>query len=100
MDDNFFKWIAELSLRSRVWRAMLIVAGATISMALSYFHKKNRRKIKPKEIPSCLISCLPAVFTLQLEILMTTLGKPKPFEQMTIFLSPSRSNGWQFLSNR
>ena len=79
---------------------MLIVAGATISMALSYFHKKNRRKIKPKEIPSCLISCLPAVFTLQLEILMTTLGKPKPFEQMTIFLSPSRSNGWQFLSNR
>ena len=33
----------------------------------------NRRKIEPKEIPSCLISCLLVVFSWQLEILVTTL---------------------------
>ena len=34
---------------------------------------ENRRKIKPKEIPSCLIPCLLVVFTRQLEILVTSL---------------------------
>ena len=32
------------------------------------------RKIKPKEIPSCLIPCLLVVFTLHLEILVTALS--------------------------
>ena len=35
--------------------------------------KENRRKIEPKEIPSCLIPRLLVVFTQQLEILVTTL---------------------------
>ena len=34
---------------------------------------ENRRKIEPKEIPDCLIPHLLVVFTLQLEILVTTL---------------------------
>ena len=34
---------------------------------------ENRRKIKPKEILSCLIPCLLVVFPWQLEILVTTL---------------------------
>ena len=33
----------------------------------------NRRKIEPKEVPWGLIPCLLVVFTLQLEILVTTL---------------------------
>ena len=35
--------------------------------------KENRRKIEPKETPSCLIPCLLVVFSWQLEILVTTL---------------------------
>ena len=35
--------------------------------------KENKRKIEPKEIPSCLIPRLLVVFTQQLEILVTTL---------------------------
>ena len=35
--------------------------------------KENTRKIEPKEIPSCLIPCLLVLFTLQLEVLVTTL---------------------------
>ena len=35
--------------------------------------KENKRKIEPKEIPSCLIPRLLVVFTWQLEILVTTL---------------------------
>ena len=35
--------------------------------------KENRRKIEPKEIPSCLIPRLLVVFTQQLQILVTTL---------------------------
>ena len=35
--------------------------------------QENRRKIEPKEIPSCLISCLLVVFIRQLEILVTSL---------------------------
>ena len=42
--------------------------------------KENRRKrIEPKETPSCLILCLLVVFTQQLEILVTaplTVSKP------------------------
>ena len=34
---------------------------------------ENRRKIEPKEIPSCMIPRLLVVFTRQLEILVTTL---------------------------
>ena len=34
---------------------------------------ENRRKIEPKEIPSCFIPCLLVVFTQQLEILVTSL---------------------------
>ena len=37
-----------------------------------YSHREIR-KIKPKEIPSCLISRVLVVFTRQLEILVTTL---------------------------
>ena len=46
--------------------------------------KENKRKIEPKEIPSCLIPCLLVVFTRQLEILVTTLLNPKTVS--TIFL--------------
>ena len=35
--------------------------------------QENRRKIEPKEIPSCLIPCQLAVFTQQLEILVRAL---------------------------
>ena len=34
--------------------------------------KENKRKIEPNETPSCLIPCLLVVFTLQLEILVTS----------------------------
>ena len=34
--------------------------------------KENKRKMEPKEIPSCLIPRLLVVFTWQLEILVTT----------------------------
>ena len=36
--------------------------------------QENRRKIEPKEIPSCLIPCQLAVFTQQLEILVRALS--------------------------
>ena len=36
--------------------------------------EENRRKIEPKEIPSCLIPHLLVVFTWQLEILVTVLS--------------------------
>ena len=36
--------------------------------------KENRRKMEPKETPSCLIPRLLVLFTLQLEIFVTTLG--------------------------
>ena len=36
--------------------------------------KENKRKIEPKEIPSCLIPHLLVVFTRRLEILVTTLA--------------------------
>ena len=40
---------------------------------------ENRRKIEPKEIPSCLIPRLLVVITRQLEILVTTVGYPVLF---------------------
>ena len=46
---------------------------ATKRVARRLLLLENRRKIEPKEIPSCLIPCLLVVFTLQLEILVTTL---------------------------
>ena len=53
------------------------------------FLLENRRKIEPKEIPSCLIPRLLVVFTRQLEILVTTLmygssNAPSPF--LTLYL--------------
>ena len=39
-----------------------------------------RRKIEPKEIPSCLIPRLLVVFTRQLEILLTTLEASENFK--------------------
>ena len=38
--------------------------------------KENKRKIEPKEVPSCLIPCLLVVFTRQPEILVTTMLQP------------------------
>jgi len=54
-----------LSLTGGGWGFLL----TTMNMALGYFH----RKMEPKEIPSCFISCLLVVFTRQLEILVTSL---------------------------
>ena len=42
-------------------------------VASCYFQRKNRRKIEPKETPSCSIPCLCVVLIWQLEILVTTL---------------------------
>ena len=39
-----------------------------------YFHRKNRRKTEPTEIPSFLIPCLLAVFTWQLKISVASLA--------------------------
>ena len=47
---------------------------------------ENRRKIEPKEIPSCLIPRLLVVFTQQLEILKTTLLFPFLFPLFFICL--------------
>ena len=82
MDDNFFKWIAELSLRCRGQGPGFALAST--NMVPSYFHRKIEEN-RTKRIPSCLIPHLLAVFTLQLEILMT-----KPWE------SPSLPNRLQF----
>ena len=41
--------------------------------------KENKRKMEPKETPGCLIPRLLVVFTLQLEILVTTLFTPHTF---------------------
>ena len=51
---------------------------ATMNVVLGYFQWKIqcRRKIEPKEIPSCLIPHLLVLFTRQLEILVTALGRP------------------------
>ena len=51
---------------------------ATMNVVPGYFHWKIqcRRKIEPKEIPSSSIPHLLVVFTWQLEILVTALGKP------------------------
>ena len=51
---------------------------ATMNVVPGYFHWKIRcwKKIEPKEIPSCLIPHLLVVFTQQIEILVTALGKP------------------------
>ena len=46
---------------------------------------ENRRKIEPKEIPSCLIPRLLVVFTRQLEILVTTLLALLQAEPLFVF---------------
>ena len=48
---------------------------------------ENRRKIQPKEIPSCMIPRLLVVFTWQLEIVVTTLATVQhlPNETSIIF---------------
>ena len=46
---------------------------ATMSVAPATFIGKNRRKIEPKDFPSCLIAYLLVVFTQQHKILVTTL---------------------------
>ena len=43
--------------------------------SLATYSLENRRKIEPKEIPSCLILPLLVVFTRQLKILVITLEK-------------------------
>ena len=48
---------------------------ATMNVAPGLLSNENRRKIKPKETPSCLIPRLLLVFIQQLEILVTTLQK-------------------------
>ena len=39
------------------------ISQATMNAAPGYFHRKNRRKIEPKEIPGCLIPRVLVVFT-------------------------------------
>ena len=46
-------------------------------MAPGLLSEENRRKIEPKELPSCLIPRILAVFTQQLEILVTALHTGK-----------------------
>ena len=61
---------ARLSLRGGGWGLPLAPMNVAPSNHIS---KENRRKIEPKETPSCLISRLLVVFTWQLETLVTTL---------------------------
>ena len=46
----------------------------TINMSPGYFHKKNKRKIEPKVLPSCTIPLLLFAYTRQLEILAIAVG--------------------------
>ena len=54
---------------------------------------ENRRKIEPKEIPSCLNSRLLVVFTWQLEILVTTLHMHLFFGTDCVFFNLVNSDG-------
>ena len=54
---------------------------------------ENRRKIEPKEIPSCLNSRLLVVFTRQLEILVTTLHMHLFFGTDCVFFNLVNSDG-------
>ena len=72
-----------LSLRGRGWGfppATMNVAPKCSQRKIEEKEIKTRRKrIEPKETPSCLILCLLVVFTQQLEILVTallTVSKP------------------------
>ena len=56
---------------------------------------QNRRKIEPKEIPSCLIPRLLAVFTRQLEILVTTLHVLARIDHHTRDLLPLLSASYE-----
>jgi len=54
--------------------------------------KANERKIERKEIPSCLIPHLLVVFTLQLEILVTTLRTPHYYYGQFAFVPGERKS--------
>ena len=62
----------------------------TMSMSPGYFHTKNKRKIKPKELPRCTIPLLLIAYTRQFEILATVLrrwvkfGSPEDNTQVSI----------------
>ena len=58
---------------------------------------ENRRKIEPKEIPSCLIPLLLVVFTRQLEILVTTLIVLFP---LPYFSNKAKLSSYQALDGR
>ena len=66
-------------------KAVIKRQGPGISPPGNYEHgpwllsKENKRKIEPKENNNCLIPRLLVVFTLQLEILVTTLFTPHTF---------------------
>ena len=53
--------------------------------------QENKRKIEPKEVPSCLIPHLLVVFTQQLEILVTTLRMPYMYMGWVYYWSSSFS---------
>ena len=55
--------------------------------------QESRRKIQPKEIPSCLIPHLFVVFTRQLEILVTSLVLRIEDFCLTILLYPALLSG-------
>ena len=70
----FLFWPLEKKLSVHLSRAVIKWWG------LGYYErgpwllsKENRRKIEPKETPSCMIPRLLVLFTQQLEILVTTL---------------------------
>ena len=49
----------------------------TKNVAPGYFYRKVENKIKPKQIPNCLIPCVLVVFTQPIEILVTALPIPQ-----------------------
>ena len=55
---------------------------------------ENRRKIQPKEIPSCMIPRLLVVFTWQLKIVLTTLGTEASIIFFWINLLSNIISGW------
>ena len=68
--------ISLINTRLQLFRAVIKSRGLGISLG-HYKHGpwllslENRRKIEPRETPSCLIPCLLVIFTWQLEILVT-----------------------------
>ena len=75
--NNILKWVIYpapgLSLRGGCHE----FRPATMNVTPRLLSSENRRKIKPKETPDCLISHLLVIFTRQHEILVTTLQYPR-----------------------